>query len=369
MSLSASDSRALIDTELVGLLKLRHRCIAWINPGAERLSGWSLADVIGQSSRMLHVDDAAFERFFDAAEAPLRAGGTHRCQLQMRRRDGSVVEVDAKLIAPPGPAGELLCVLHDITELRRAEDIRVRAAALGAENRQLVEAARVKRVFLTHMSHELYTPLNAIIGYAHLLGTGAIPADSLRFEKYLADIGASGQQLLAQIQHALACTEVESGHFDLQPRRVALREVLQGVIEIVQDACRARGVAVAFAMAPEPLEVAIDPMRLSQVVSQCLSNAIRFSHAGGRVELRAQAVDERSFRIEVQDHGVGIAAERLPHLFTALRQPGEGPTRTQTGLGLALTRRLVEAMDGTIAVASMPGVGSVFTVTLPRRAA
>ena len=369
MSLSPSDSRALVDTELVALLKLRNRNIAWINPGAESLSGWSLADVIGQSIRLFHVDDAAFEQFFAAAEAPLRAGRTHRCQLRMRRRDGGMVEVDAKLIAPPGPEGDLLCVLHDITELRRAEDIRLRAAALGTENRQLVEAARVKRVFLTNMSHELYTPLNAIIGYAHLLGTGAIPADSLRFAKYLADIGSSGQQLLAQIQHALACTEVESGHFDLQPRRAELRAVLEGAIEVAQDACRAKGVGVTFAMAPESLELTIDPIRLSQVVSQCLSNAIRFSHAGGQVELRAQALDERSFRVEVQDHGVGIAPERLPHLFTALRQPGEGPARKQAGLGLALTRRLVEAMDGTIAVASTPGVGSVFTVTLPRSAA
>ena len=369
MSLSAPDFHALIDTELVGLLKLRDRSIAWINPGAERLSGWSLSDVVGQSSRLLHVDDAAFEQFFAAAEASLRAGRTHRCQLQLRRKDGGVVEVDAKLVAAPGPAGDLLCVLHDITELRRAEEVRLRAAALGAENRQLVEAARVKRVFLTNMSHELYTPLNAIIGYAHLLGTGAIPPDSLRFAKYLADIGASGQQLLAQIQQALACTEVESGHFDLQPRRADLRAVLEGVIEVAQDACRAKGVGVSLEMAPGPLELTIDPMRLSQVVSQCLSNAIRFSHAGGQVELRAQAVDERSFRVEVRDHGVGIAAERLPHLFTALRQPGEGPARKQPGLGLALTRRLVEAMDGTIAVASTPGVGSVFSVTLPRAAA
>ena len=367
MSLSPSDFNALIDTELVGLLKLHDRSIAWVNPGAESLSGWSLADVVGQSSRLLHVDDAAFEQFFAAAEASLLAGRTHRCQLQMRRKDGGVVEVDATLVA--APAGDLLCVLHDLTELRRAEDIRLRAAALGAEDRQLVEAARVKRVFLTNMSHELYTPLNAIIGYAHLLGTGAIPPDSLRFAKYLADIGASGQQLLAQIQQALACTEVESGHFDLQPRRAELRAVLQGVIEVAQDACRAKGVAVTLAMAPESLELAIDPMRLSQVVSQCLSNAIRFSHAGGQVALRAHAIDERRFRVEVQDHGVGIAPERLPHLFTALRQPGEGPARKQPGLGLALTRRLVEAMDGSIAVTSTPGVGSVFTVTLPRATA
>ena len=369
MSLSLSDPRALIDTELVGLVTLQQRNVAWVNKGVEKMLGWSLAEVAGQSSRLFHVDDAAFDGFFAAADPLLRAGGTHRCQLRMRHKDGRLVEVDVSLAPLSGQTGELLCVLHDITELRRAEDIRLRAGALAAENRQLVEAARVKRVFLTNMSHELYTPLNAIIGYAHLLGTGAIPPDSLRFAKYLGDIGASGQQLLAQIQQALAFTEVEPGHFDLQPRRAELRAVLQGVVELAQDACHARGVAMTFAMEAESLEVVVDPMRLSQVVSHCLHNAIRFSRVGGRVELRAQGLDERSFRVEVRDHGIGIAPERLPHLFTALRQPGEGPSRTQQGLGLALARRLVEAMDGTIAVASTPGVGSVFTLTLPREAA
>jgi PAS domain S-box-containing protein len=129
MSLSPSDTRALVDTDLVGLLKLRHRDIAWINPAVEALSGWSLVDVIGQSSRLLHVDDAAFERFFAAAEALQATGGTHRCALQLRRKDGGVLEVEARLVAPPGPAGDLLCVLHDLTELRRAEAVRLRAAA------------------------------------------------------------------------------------------------------------------------------------------------------------------------------------------------------------------------------------------------
>lgn len=114
----------------------------------------------------------------------------------------------------------------------------------------------------------------------------------------------------------------------------------------------------------------IDPMRLSQVVSHALSNAIRFSHPDGAVAVRARAQGTREFVVEVEDHGVGIAAADLPRLFTPFHQLSQGLARTHegAGLGLALTRRVVEAMGGTVDVASTPGVGSVFTFTLPREA-
>ena len=249
-----------------------------------------------------------------------------------------------------------------------SEDARRRACALEAENRQLLEAARVKTAFLANMSHELYTPLNAIIGYAHLLGTGAIAPDSPRFAKYLGDIGASGQQLLAQVQAVLAFSDVQSGRLDLRPQRVDLRAVLQGVIDIAQADCRARRVTVTLDTDPGPLELLVDPMRLSQVVSHYLSNAVRFSHPGGHVVLRARAQGTREFTVEVQDEGIGIAAADLPRLFTPFRQLSEGLAKTHAGagLGLAIVRSVIEAQGGSVAVASTPGAGSVFSFTLPR---
>ena len=144
--------------------------------------------------------------------------------------------------------------------------------------------------------------------------------------------------------------------------------MLQDVVDIAQADCRARGVDVALAMAPESLELVIDPMRLSQVVSHLLSNAIRFSHAGGRVTLRARAQGADEFRVDVEDRGIGIAPADLPRLFTPFRQLSEGLSKTHggAGLGLALTRRLVEAQGGSVAVQSTPGAGSVFSFTLPR---
>ena len=363
-----SEQQAILDTELVGIVKLRDRVIVWANKGAEKMFGMSLLEVAGHSSRMFYPDDAAYEDVLSAARPLLKSGGVHRRQNRLRRRDGSIIDVDMSLTPMRGTADEVLCVLQDITELRRAEDIRVRANALEAENRQLVEAARVKAVFLANMSHELYTPLNAIIGYSHLLGTGAIAHDSPRFAKYLGDIGASGQQLLAQVQQVLALTDVESGRFDLRPRRTELRAVLESVVEVVLPECRAGGVTVELAVEPDSLELVVDPMRLSQVVSHLLSNAIRFSHAGGRVTLRARASGADEFRVEVEDHGIGIAPEDLPRLFTPFRQLSEGLAKTHggAGLGLALTRGLVEAQGGSVSVRSTAGAGSVFSVTLPR---
>jgi PAS domain S-box-containing protein len=362
------EQQAIIDTDLVGIVKLKDRKVVWANKGAERMFGWSLMEIVGQSTRASFTDDAAYEEFGTVAYNALRSGGTHRCQVTMHRKDGSLLTVDNSITAMPGIAGEALCVLQDITELKRAEEIRIRSNAMEAENRQLLEAARVKGVFLSNMSHEFYTPLNAIIGFSHLLGTGAIPAESPRFAKYLGDIGAAGQQLLAQVQSVLAFTDAESSRFELRPQRVELRDVLQNVVDVVQAQARERGVAVTLAMAPVSLEIVIDPMRLSQVVSHTLSNAVRFSHADGHVTLRAWAKGDDEFQVEVEDCGIGIAADAMPRLFLPFRQASEGLARTHqgTGLGLALTRRLVQAQGGTVEVTSTPDVGSVFSFTLPR---
>jgi len=121
-------------------------------------------------------------------------------------------------------------------------------------------------------------------------------------------------------------------------------------------------------MEPASLALVVDPMRLSQVVSHLLSNAIRFSRAGGRVTLRAREAGADRFCVDVEDGGIGIAPEDLPRLFTPFSQLSEGLAKTHggAGLGLALARRLVEAQGGSMAVRSTPGVGSVFSLTLPR---
>jgi PAS domain S-box-containing protein len=361
-----AEQQTIIDNELVAIFKVKDRHIVWANKGAEKMFACTLAEIAGESTRIFYPDDAAYEDFGIAALPVLANGHTCRCQMDMVRKDGGPLRVDVNVTPMAGHPGEILCVLVDITDIKRAEDIRLRATALEAENRQLVEAARVSGVFLSNMSHELYTPLNAIIGYAHLLGTGAIAHDSPRFAKYLGDIGASGQHLLALVQQVLALTDIESSRFELRPQPIEVRAVLQGVIDIAQADCRANGISVEL-VDGAALQIVADPMRLAQVASQYLSNAIRFSHAGGRVTLRARPLGASEVVVEVQDCGIGIAPEDLPRLFVPFRQLSQGLARTHagTGLGLALARRLVEAQGGSVAVDSTPGVGSIFSFTLP----
>ena len=363
-----AEQQSIIDTDLVGIVKVKDRVISWANKGAEKIFGIPANGMAGQSTRLFYPDEAAWQDFATAAFPRMTADGMYRCQLEMRHVDGRALTVDTSVCAMPGHPGEVLCVLVDIGEIKRAEELRIHANALEADNRQLVEAARVKSLFLANMSHELYTPLNAIIGYAHLLGTGAIAHDSPRFAKYLGDIGTSGQQLLAQVQSVLTFTDVESGRIDLRPQRVDLQPLLERAIELARaDAC-ARDVAVTLVRDPVPLSLCVDPMRLSQVVSHLLSNAIRFSHSGGRVTLHARAHGEREFAVEVRDEGIGIAPADLPRLFTPFSQLSQGLAKTHggAGLGLALVRRIVEAQGGLVGVESEPGRGSVFVVTLPR---
>jgi len=352
------EQQAVIDNAPVGIVKVRDDTITWANKGIEKLLGWSPQELAGRCTRLLHPDEQPWSH---------PAGGVHRCQETLRCKDGSALVADLSIAPMSGHPGELLWMLQDIGDIRRAQEVRLRADAIEAENRQLLEAARVKGVFLANMSHELYTPLNAIIGYAHLLGTGAFPPDSPKFARFLADIGASGQQLLAHAQHALASTEAESGSISMAPQRVALRGVLEGVVDIARAAARERDVRVALAMAPEPLELVIDPMRLSQAVLHTLSNAIRFSPVGGDVTIRVVA-DTRECRIEVQDRGTGIAPEDMPRLFVPLHHRGEGRAREHPGarLGLALVRHLVQAQGGRIEVESAPGVGTTFVFAFPR---
>ena len=130
-----AEQQTIIDTDLVGIVKLKNRAVAWANRGAERMFGWSLMEVIGQSSRMFYPDDVSFQHFGDEVYPLLHAGGVHRCQIQMARKDGSTLAVDMSLTVLPGQPGDVLCVLQDITELKRAEDARIRANAVEAENR------------------------------------------------------------------------------------------------------------------------------------------------------------------------------------------------------------------------------------------
>ena len=154
---------------------------------------------------------------------------------------------------------------------------------------------------------------------------------------------------------------------EFHPENVDLTEVIREVVDMLRAKCVVREVDITSSVAAEESVVSLDPMRLKQVLLNLLSNAVKFSHKGGQVEIRTVDAGSARIRIEVEDHGIGIAEADLPRLFQQFQQLSVGATKTHegTGIGLALVRQLVEAQGGTVGVRSTLGVGSTFYVALP----
>ena len=250
--------------------------------------------------------------------------------------------------------------MRDLTEQKAGEESLLRGIQLAEENQRVQEASRLKSEFLANMSHELRTPLNAIIGFAELLYDGQVTPDMPQFKDFMHDILTSGQHLLQLINDVLDLSKVEAGRLEFHPEETDIRQIVGESIGDPADAGRAkadRHRAGDRAGASRPRFV--DRARLKQVLYNYLSNAIKFTPEKGRIPVRVVAEDADHFRIEVTDTGIGISAEDLPRLFIEFNQLEAGAAKKHqgTGLGLALTRRLVEAQGGSVGVRSTPGAG------------
>jgi PAS domain S-box-containing protein len=284
--------------------------------------------------------------------------------------DGSVHWLTSRgtFLSRPGEPGFIVGVVIDNTARRQAEELRMHSVRLEAQNRQIQEANRLKSEFLANMSHELRTPLNAVIGFAEILRTDAAKVSEAKRVEYLGHIASSGRHLLRLINDVLDLSKVESGKFDLAPELVQLPALVRDVAAVLQPEASRKGVHVEVEVAPALSEVVLDPARLKQMLYNLLSNAIKFTGKDGTVALRAVPEGEREMRIEVEDNGIGIAADDLPKLFRQFQQVHTGPAKSYqgTGLGLVLTRHLAELHGGSVGVRSTLGVGSVFHLRLPR---
>jgi signal transduction histidine kinase/CheY-like chemotaxis protein len=272
-------------------------------------------------------------------------------------------------IADLDDAGTISFVL-DLTERKRLEQVRRDAFELELQNRRIQEANRLKSEFLANMSHELRTPLNAILGFGELLHDGVVPPDSPQHREFLSAILKSGRHLLQLINDVLDLAKVEAGKVEFRPETIDLRLVIDEVMGIVKAIAVAKNIRMSTSADPELDEgIFLDPARLKQILYNFISNALKFTPAGGAVSVHARVEDEAHLRLEVEDTGPGIAREDMDRLFIEFQQLDAGLAKQHagTGLGLALTRRLVEAQGGSVGVRSTPGQGSMFYAVLPRR--
>ena len=244
---------------------------------------------------------------------------------------------------------------QEITERRRAE--------------QSAEIAnRAKSEFLSRMSHELRTPLNAILGFGQLLHDERIGPLSVEQKEYLGDIVTSGRHLLSLVNDVLDLAKIEAGKVEFHAVPLDPATIVAEVSDMARSLAAQKRITLASEIDPALTEVIVDPTRLKQVLMNYVSNAVKFTPDGGHVTIRLSVETADAFRIAVEDTGIGISEEDIGRLFVEFAQldAGVGQKVAGTGLGLALTRRIVESQGGRVGVDSKVGRGSVFYAVLPR---
>jgi PAS domain S-box-containing protein len=332
--------------------------IVLVNTQAEKVFGYTRAELLGQPVEMLlphrlqaaHIGHRA--SFF--AQPRIRSMG-EGMELHARRKDGSELPVEISLSPLQTDEGTLvMSAIRDASERKRFEQ-------------KLQQASRMKSEFLATMSHELRTPLNAVIGFSEFLVDERPGPLNAKQKEYLHDILNSGRHLLQLINDVLDLSKVEAGRMELFPERFRLPAAVEEVCSVIHPLAVKKNITVHQQIAPAFGTVTLDQQRFKQILYNLLSNAVKFTEDGGRVEIHAGLYGAGGLRIQVRDTGIGIRAEDLDKLFIEFQQLDASFARRYqgTGLGLALTKKLVELQRGSISVESEVSKGSTFTVSLP----
>jgi signal transduction histidine kinase len=289
--------------------------------------------------------------------------GAYDERIDLRRRD----ELGGLADELNGMAASLQASVQSL-ELKveeRTRELQEALAALSEKSRELEVASKHKSNFLANMSHELRTPLNAIIGFSQVLRQRLFGPINEKQEEYLEDILSSGNHLLSLINDVLDLSKVEAGQVELEVNPFSLREALERGVVMVREPATEHGVRLSLEVAPGVDLVEGDERRLRQVIFNLLSNAVKFTPAGGSVAVASTLVDGE-VQVSVTDSGPGIALADQERIFDEFQQTEVGAQQREgTGLGLALSKRLVELHGGRIWVESDPGHGSRFVFTLP----
>lgn len=245
-------------------------------------------------------------------------------------------------------------------------EIAAQKRALELANVHVQEISRLKSEFLANMSHELRTPLNAILGFSEILKDRLVDLSPEQQQECLENIHTSGRHLLELVNDVLDLSKIEAGRMELACERFDVSAAVREVHNVIRPLSQRGEIALSIDVAPDGLEVYADKSKFKQVMYNLLSNAIKFTDPGGRVWVRARRAGD-ALAVDVGDTGVGIPPEDHERIFSEFYQLERSPSRRVegTGLGLSLTRRLVELHGGTISVESEPGRGSVFRFHLP----
>jgi PAS domain S-box-containing protein len=350
------------------------------NEAAEKLKGYTAAEVLGKHFTLFYPPGSAAAGVLERELAVALREGRFEGEGWRVRKDGTQFWANVTITPLYDAAGKhrgFGKVTRDFTErhavelaLMASEDqLRAAAVALERQNKQVLEASRMKSEFLANMSHELRTPLNAIIGFTELIHEGVVKPDSPEFPEFLGDILASSHHLLHLINDVLDLSKIEAGKLEFRPERLDLATVVPEVIGVLLSSATKASIEAGTEIAADLRDLYLDSSRFRQLLYNYLSNAIKFTAPGGRIDVRLLDESATTLRLEVADTGIGIAPADVPRLFTEFQQLDAGYAKRHagTGLGLALSKRIVEAQGGSVGVRSEVGKGSVFFAILPKR--
>ncbi|HEV8419771.1 MAG TPA: PAS domain S-box protein [Actinomycetota bacterium] len=337
------------------------------SPAVHKILGYSPEEYAGMDRlELVHPDDRG--RAAEAFQAAIQGDRSLEIRFRVRHADGHWVMLEARgqaMLDDEGKPRGVIMVSRDVTERVALEEALQRAKEEAERAQQVAEQAnRAKSEFLSRMSHELRTPLNAVLGFGQLLEMDGLDPDQL---ESVHQILKGGRHLLDLINEVLDIARIETGRIALSPEPVQVKEALSSAVELVRPIARERGIRIET----EEREISdqfvmADRQRLRQVLLNLLSNAVKYNREGGGVTIRAAEVRDVRLRISVSDEGPGIALEKMDRLFTPFDRLGAESTGVEgTGLGLALSKRLAEAMGGNISVESVVGRGTTFSVELP----
>jgi signal transduction histidine kinase len=247
-----------------------------------------------------------------------------------------------------------MCAIRDISQRKQFEE-------------SLRKANQMKSEFLANMSHELRTPLNGIIGFTEFLIDEKPGPLNSRQKEFLADVHRSAQHLLRLINDVLDLAKVEAGKLEVNPERFSPAKAIEEVCAVVTGIAQKMSVTVKCSVAAELVSVTLDEQKFKQICYNLLSNGVKFTGPGGFVEISVSVREGGRFELLVKDTGIGIKREDMQRLFREFEQleTGTGRRFEGTGLGLALTKKLVQLQGGSISVESEYGRGTTFSVVMP----
>ena len=357
---------AFVDSAIAGFFRTtRDGRYLIVNPALARIYGYDTPDQlrteltnIGQS---LYVDAerrAEFQRLIS------KNGIVKDFVSQIRRRDGSVIWISENARTVTDEDGQFLFyegTVEDIS-LARASEEAMRSALVETQ-----EAARAKAAFLAAMSHELKTPLNAVIGFSDIMRQQLFgPIQEERYRGYVVDIHDNGRRLLGMINDILDLSRIEGRLLDLEDNAVNVQEAVAVACNAIQEDKPDAPPILIEIPAYLPL-LKVDPRRLHQILTHLLSNAVKFTQAQGRVTVRAGVAENGGFTIAISDTGIGMDPDRIGHALEPFKQLDNRLARRfeGVGLGLPLASALVRVHDGSLAIESVPGAGTTVTICFP----